>query len=366
MSLHRVSTAEALAALHTFSAIIDARSESEFALDHLPGAVSWPTLNDDERRIVGTQYRQVSTFEARKQGAVLAARNIARHIEREAPQLTRDWRPLVYCWRGGQRSGALALVLSQIGFEVTVLDGGYRGFRKLVVDQLESPPQALKLQVLCGTTGSGKSRLLAELAAQGAQVLDLEGLACHRGSVLGALDGGQPSQKHFENQLWQALRNFNPDQPVFVESESRTIGRLRLPEPLLVQMRASTCVHVEMPTAARIQLLIADYPHHLQDVDGLCARLDSLREIRGHAVINAWVQLARTGQWPQLVAELLEQHYDPIYLRSMARNFSRYGAALPLTLELGDQPTLSRAARELLHKVHTDRGPDLPEPMPEG
>ena len=239
MSLQRLSPAEAVASLHNFSAIIDARSESEFALDHLPGAVNWPTLNDEERRIVGTQYKQVSMFEARKHGAVLAAQNIARHMERQTRKLVRDWRPLVYCWRGGQRSGALALVLGQIGLEVTVLDGGYRAFRKMVVEQMESPPQGLSLRVLCGTTGSGKSRLLAELASQGAQVLDLEGLACHRGSVLGALVGGQPSQKHFETQLWQALRGYNPCQPVFVESESRTIGRLRLPEALLVQMRAS-------------------------------------------------------------------------------------------------------------------------------
>lgn len=348
MSLQRVTAAEAAAALGGFDAVIDARSESEYALDHLPGAVNWPTLNDEQRHLVGTEYKQVSAFDARKHGAVMAARNIAAHIEREADRLPRGWRPLVYCWRGGQRSGSLALVLGQIGFEVSVLDGGYRAFRKQVLAELDTLPQAFDFRVLCGRTGSGKSRLLAALAAEGGQVLDLEGLAAHRGSVLGGLPGGQPGQKLFESRLWAALKALDAARPVFVESESRTIGRLRVPEALLLRIRASDCIHVEMPLAARIELLMADYTHHVTDVEGLCERLSALRELRGHAVIDAWQALAREGRTRELVSLLLTDHYDPIYLRSMSRNFARFAQSHPLELVDGSQNALRQAAVELL------------------
>lgn len=214
MALSRISGVDAARQLKSFSAVIDARSPSEFALDHLPGAVNWPTLTDAQRAAIGTEYKQVSAFEARKHGAVMAARNIAQHVQDHAMGLPRDWRALVYCWRGGQRSGALALVLSEIGFAVQVIEGGYVAFRRALLAELETLPQTLALQVLCGRTGSAKSRLLQALAAQGAQVLDLEALACHRGSVLGPVPGRpQPSQKAFETQLWHALRALDPDRP---------------------------------------------------------------------------------------------------------------------------------------------------------
>jgi tRNA 2-selenouridine synthase len=348
MSLRRVSVDEAVSGLDNFDAIIDARSESEFALDHLPGALNWPTLTDAQRHEVGTEYKQVSAFEARKRGAVMAARNIAAHIEREAPGLERTWKPLVYCWRGGQRSGALALVLGQIGFEVTVLEGGYRQFRKHVVDALDALPITLSFKVLCGTTGSGKSRLLAELSRQGAQVLDLEGLARHRGSVLGAMSVVQPSQKSFETQLWGVLRHCKADSPVYVESESRTIGRLRVPELLLERIRSSDCLRLHMPDDARVALLREDYPEHQEDIEGLCARLASLRELRGQTVIERWHGLARARDWDALVSELLALHYDPIYLRSMARNFHRYEHAQPVALADGAPSTVAQAVRDLL------------------
>jgi tRNA 2-selenouridine synthase len=348
VSLQRVTAAEAAGALDRFDAVIDARSESEFALDHLPRAVNWPTLDDQQRHRVGTEYKQISAFDARKHGAIMAARNIAAHLEREADRLPRGWRPLVYCWRGGQRSGALALVLGQVGFEVSVLEGGYRAFRKQVLADLDQLPLALNFQVLCGRTGSGKSRLLETLAGAGAQVLDLEALAAHRGSVLGGLPGGQPGQKRFETTLWDALRHFDAARAVFVESESRTIGRLRLPEALLLRMRASACTSVEMPRDARIELLLADYRHLVDDAAALCERLDALRELRGHAVIDRWQTLARSGQMRELVGELLDQHYDPIYLRSMARNFARFETAEPLTLADGEAASLQAAAQALL------------------
>jgi tRNA 2-selenouridine synthase len=347
MPLHRLDVDAALERLHGFDAVIDARSPSEHALDALPGAVNWPTLDDAERHTVGTEYKQVSAFEARKHGAVLAARNIARHLERETMGLPRQWKPLVYCWRGGQRSGSLALVLGQIGFEVHVLEGGYRAFRGRVVADLASAGEGLELRVLCGPTGCGKSRLLGALQAAGAQVLDLEALAQHRGSVLGALpDAPQPSQKHFETRLWQALRALDPTRVVFVESESRTIGRLRVPEALLQRMRAAPCLHLHMPEPARVDLLLEDYAHFAAEPALLAQRLDTLREVRGHAVIDAWQATLAAGGVREVVQALLHEHYDPVYMRSMGRNFADFGRAAALELPDGSAASMRVAAAQ--------------------
>ena len=328
MALSRLPVDQALARLDSFSAVIDARSEDEYALDHLPGALNWPTLTNEERRIVGTTYKQISTFEARKRGAAMAARNIAGHIERALMPVPRDWRPLVYCWRGGQRSGALALVLDQIGFQVTLVDWGYKAFRAAVMAQTPTLVAPLALQVVCGTTGSGKTRLLQALAAQGGQVLDLEDLASHRASVLGALPGQQqPSQKRFENLVWDRLRQFDAARPVFVESESRKVGNLAVPDALMQAMRAGRCLRLELPEPERVALLMEDYAFLLRDPDFLCQRLDVLRELRGKATVQAWQDLARAGRFAELVAALLHQHYDPGYQGSMARNFSGYADA---------------------------------------
>lgn len=352
MALHRIEISEALALMGTpsgVSALIDARSPAEYLHDHLPGAVNWPSLNDEERRLVGTEYKQISPFEARKRGAALVAKNIAAHLEREMPGLPRQWKPLVYCWRGGQRSGALALVLSQIGFDVHVLQGGYRSFRQLVVAALEDAGQGLRFEVLCGRTGSGKSRLLQTLAAQGAQVLDLESLARHRGSVLGALPNeAQPSQKHFETQLWQTLATFDPARPVFVESESRLVGQLRVPTALIDRIRSSACWHVEMPLPARVALLTEDYAHLAQNPAHLCERLSTLKEVRGAAVVQNWCDLAQAGRIDELVESLLTVHYDPIYLRSMSKNFAAFDQAPPVDLPSGNDADLGKAAQRLM------------------
>ncbi|MFM7531246.1 MAG: tRNA 2-selenouridine(34) synthase MnmH [Rubrivivax sp.] len=351
--LHRIGIDDALARLAQFDAVVDARSPAEHALDHLPGALNWPVLDDEERRLVGTEYTQLSAFEARKRGAAMAARNIARHLEREGASLGPEWKPLVYCWRGGQRSGSLALVLAQVGFEVQVLEGGYRAFRRRVLADLEDAGAGLDFRVLCGRTGTGKSRLLRALASHGAQVLDLEALAEHRGSVLGAVpDRSQPTQKAFETRLWHALRGFDPTRAVFVESESRTIGRLRLPDALLQRMRAAPCLHLEMGLPARVALLREDYAHYVADTAALCERLDTLREARGHACVAGWQALAREGRIDALVTALLESHYDPVYLRSMARNYQRFGHALELPVADGSPEALDRAAAAVIQLSH--------------
>jgi tRNA 2-selenouridine synthase len=350
MGLKRILAVDALLRLGEFDAVIDARSEGEYAEDRLPGAINWPSLNDVERIAIGTEYKQVSPFEARKRGAVLVARNIARHVEAHLMQQPRDWKPLVYCWRGGQRSGALATVLDQIGFTVAVLEGGYREFRRAVLAELEIQPAAFDWRVVIGRTGSAKSRLLQALQAQGQQVLDLEAIACHKGSVLGPLPGQpQPSQKRFETLVWEALRAFNPARPVYVEGESRTIGRLRVPERLLECLRAAACIQIEMPLAARVSFLLVDYGHFVADSASFCERLNALRELRGHAVVSRWQERARAGDLAVVVQELLTEHYDPVYLRSMQRNFKHFDHARPLALADGLPETLQAAARGLAH-----------------
>ena len=348
MGLKRITAADAITRLAEFDAVVDVRSESEYAEDRLPGAVNWPVLNDDERRLVGTEYKQVSPFDARKRGAALVARNIARHIEAQLAARPRSWRPLVYCWRGGQRSGALATVLDQIGFTVHVLEGGYREFRRAVLAELETLPGPLHLRVVCGRTGSAKSRLLQALAAAGAPVLDLEAMACHRGSVLGPLPGQQqPTQKAFDTLVWQGLRQFDATRPVFAEGESRTIGRLRVPERLLEQLRAAPCIRLELATEERVNLLLQDYAHYVADAEHFCERLQALRELCGGAVVQRWQALARAADWRQVVRELLEQHYDPIYERSMPRNFAGYAQAPRLVLASADDAALATAAIQL-------------------
>ena len=342
-----VSAAEAIADLDRFATIVDARSPGEFAEDRLPNAVNWPSLDDEERALVGTEYKQVSPFAARKRGAALVARNVAAHVERHVADKAHDWTPLVYCWRGGKRSGALATVLDQIGFRVHLLEGGYRAFRRAVVAELEALPARVAWRVVCGPTGSGKSRLLAALAAQGAQVLDLEALANHRGSVLGLVPGSaQPSQKAFDTLVWNTLRRLDPARPVFVESESKKIGELRVPEALVQRMRASPCLWLELPIGARVALLIDEYDFFVADVETFCGRLDALRALRGNEVVDAWQETARSGAIAAVVRDLLDRHYDPIYLKSMRRNFSGVQAPLLVVRWDGSDASLAAAAAQ--------------------
>lgn len=324
---------EALARIEEFDTIIDVRSSSEFMLDHLPGAINCPVLNDEERARVGTLYKQHSPFEARKVGAALVARNVASHLEQQFGDRGREWKPLLYCWRGGNRSGSMALIFAKIGWPAMLIEGGYKEYRRSVVADLEQLPSQLEFRAICGTTGSGKSRLLQFLEHAGAQVLDLEQLAAHRGSVLGGLPTeAQPSQKMFETRIWQALRKFTPERVVYVESESKKIGDLRVPEALMEKMRASPCVRLQTSTADRVRLLVEDYPHLVSDSELLGRQLAHLIPLHGHEKINRWLSLAESGNTAALVEALLVEHYDPAYLRSIDRNFTDYRTARLLEL----------------------------------
>jgi tRNA 2-selenouridine synthase len=323
-----MSAQEVIAQLHSFDTVIDARTEDEFAEDHLPGAVNWPTLNNQERIDIGTMYKQVNAFEAKKRGAAIAARNIAAHLEREVIDKPRDWKPLAYCWRGGKRSGSLSLILDQIGFRATLVGGGYKAFRAAIVADIPKLVEPLQLRVVCGTTGSGKTRLLHALKTLGAQVLDLEDLANHRSSVLGAMPGmPQPTQKRFDTLVWEALRSIDATRPVFVESESKKVGNVSVPTALIEKMRAGTCLDLVLPVESRVELLLEDYDYLTKNPAYFCSRLDILAQFKGKAVVEAWKELVLQGDLKPVVRDLLTSHYDPGYLQSMQRNFDQYGQA---------------------------------------
>lgn len=318
----RVATPLSYEELAGFDDILDARSPAEFAEDHLPGAINVPVLDDAEREQVGTIYKQRSAFEAKRVGAPLVARNIATHVEMLFAGKPLGWKPLVYCWRGGGRSGSLVHVLRQVGWNAQRLEGGYKAFRRQVVADLETLPDRFTFRVVCGATGSGKSRLLEALRAAGAQVLDLEVIAAHRGSVLGDLPGSpQPSQKAFETEIWATLSRAKPSAPIFVESESRKVGNLRVPEHLIERMRASRCVRLEASIATRVALLLEDYAHFVSEPLALGRKLELLRDLHGAERIEKWKAQLAQGQWEGLVADLLESHYDPAYRRSLFRNY---------------------------------------------
>ena len=340
-----------LEAIRGFDDVLDARSPSEFAEDHLPGAINTPVLDDAERALVGTVYKQHSAFEAKRLGAPIAARNIARIVEERFADKPRSWRPLVYCWRGGGRSSSLAHVLRQVGWNAVRLDGGYKAFRRQVVAELDALPGRVRFHVICGATGTGKSRLLEALAKADAQALDLEMLAAHRGSVLGELpDAPQPSQKHFETALWTALSRFDPARPVWVESESRKVGNLRVPERLIECMRASRCFRLEAPESARVALLLEEYAHFVERPGALAEKLRCLTTLHGAARIDAWIAQMERGEWRPLVADLLASHYDPAYRRSLERNYKDAATAAPIAVTDIRPEGFLAMARELAAK----------------
>ncbi len=325
--------------LGEFDEIIDVRTPAEFAEDHIPGAINCPVLSDEERIAVGTLYKQVSPFEARKVGAALVAKNIAQHLQTRFRDHPKSWRPLIYCWRGGQRSGAMSIVLSEIGWAAHKLEGGYKTYRRDVLEKLATLPQNFSLRVICGATGSGKSRLLTALADSGQpnnkqQVLDLENLAQHRGSVLGRLPGQtQPSQKWFDSMLLQALQKLDPTRPVYVEAESSKIGTITLPDALFNAMHASECLLLETPLKMRVAGLLEDYRHYLANPEMLIAHLQALHRFHGSQQLDHWTSLIRAGDFDALVTELLTLHYDPSYFRATSKHYPNLDKARRVPLD---------------------------------
>jgi tRNA 2-selenouridine synthase len=342
-------TLASLAQLRQFDAIIDARSPSEFAHDHIPGAINCPVLNDEERARVGTLYKQVSPFEARKVGAALVAINVARHIQEQFHAHPRGWTPLVYCWRGGQRSGAFSHILRQVGWAAQRLDGGYKAWRSFVMAELAHLPAQFHFEVVSGPTGCAKTKILHALAAQGQQVLDLEGLAAHKGSVLGELPSTpQPSQKMFDTQLLDTLSRLDPLRPVYVESESKRIGQVQLPETLFEKMNQSPWLSVQASLQARVDFLLNDYAYWLDDPQ-LIAHLERLKPNCGQERVERWKTLVAQKDFATLVSELLTEHYDHFYKRSVRQAHSASDPARVFTATDLSPASVNSLAQGIVH-----------------
>ncbi|MCW5658793.1 MAG: tRNA 2-selenouridine(34) synthase MnmH [Burkholderiaceae bacterium] len=308
----------------SYALVIDARSPREYEDDHVPGAVNLPVVDNDEYAEVGTTHR-TDQHAAYLIGVEYSLRNIAAQIKPLISRYTPKDRFLVYCFRGGKRSRLWADNLRTIGFEVDVLPGGWKNYRRWVRAGLERLPRAFSFRVLCGPTGCGKTRVLQELSRQGHQVLDLEALACHRGSLLGDLPGRpQPTQKLFDSVLLDALRHFDTERPIWVEAESKKIGEIQLPEALYDAMHGAPVVSISTPMAERVRLWREDYPHFAADPIAMVGKLEPLKPLVGAETLTRWRSLAAAARVDELFEDVMTRHYDPCYARSTRRN---YGAS---------------------------------------
>jgi tRNA 2-selenouridine synthase len=340
--------------LGDFEEIVDVRTPLEFAEDHIPGAINAPVLSNEERVIIGTMYKQVSPFEATRVGAAMVARNIAHHLDTIFADKPRNWRPLIYCWRGGKRSGSMTTWLNMIGWQARQLDGGYKSYRREVIDRLGALPGRFRYVVLIGHTGSGKTRLLQALRAAGAQVLDLEGLAAHRGSLLGALPGHpQPSQKAFDSALVETLAGFDTGKPVFVEAEGRRIGSISIPDALLDNLHAASCVEVQARREDRIAFLLQDYAHLFDDAAFFKSQLSKLVALHSRERVEHWHRLIDGDARAELFAELIDRHYDPAYGRSSKALYAELPHAAHVLFRPNDADSVDQAKALLARLAET-------------
>ncbi|OYX46914.1 MAG: tRNA 2-selenouridine(34) synthase MnmH [Alphaproteobacteria bacterium 32-64-14] len=347
MSNPGVTDAADRKSLSQFDMIIDVRSPAEFAEDHIPGAVNLPVLDNEERAIVGTIYVQESRFLARRVGAAKVASNISHHLDTALSDKAAGFRPLVYCWRGGQRSNSMALVLAQVGWRTIVLEGGYKTYRRAVQKRLYEGDLGLQLVLLEGGTGCGKTAILKQAASRGAQVVDLEALAMHRGSLFGALSGiAQPSQKWFESSLMAAFDKFDPGRPVLVEAESSKIGNRTLPPALWHAMNKAPRIEIAAPLETRASYLLDAYPEIVASRPLLEAALSRLEVYPGRKRLESWRQMAEAGEFLALIQQVVQNHYDPSYARSSRRDERSKLATIALSSL--DETSQGDAAREIL------------------
>lgn len=333
--------------LNDYDEIIDVRSPDEYREDHIPGAINLPVLSNQERALVGTIYTQNSPFEANKEGAAIINANIVELLRGHFIQKPKSYRPLVYCWRGGKRSGSLALILDAIGWRVTLLEGGYKYYRSTVRDSLDTIAPLLNLCVLSGLTGTAKTRILTHLEQRNEQVIDLEGLANHKGSLLGQIpDKPQPAQKYFESLLSQKITSFNHQNVTWIESESSKVGNLHIPQSLWKNMKSAAVVEIQASIDQRCETIIQDYPWFTEMHSEISHKLSLLTTTHGQSKVDEWQHLIDNQQWKQLVHSLLQIHYDPGYSHSMSRNERRLLASI--NLDSIDQSGIATAASRLI------------------
>lgn len=337
-----------------FDTIIDVRSPTEYADDHIPGAINLPVLTDAERSTVGTLYKQKSPFEARKLGAALISQNISKHLDNELKQYSANWLPLIYCWRGGQRSGAMARILSEIGWYVHILEGGYKSYRHSVQINLAENMAQLKPIIIDGATGVGKTMILHAMAYQDIQYIDLEGLAVHRGSVLGGIPNKeQPSQRLFESQLLHAFSQLDLSKPVLFEAESSKIGQIHIPDCLWKSMLAAPCITITANLSTRVNYILSDYEHIISDPTALNKLISGMVRRHGYEITKTWSSMIADKNWVDLVTHLIETHYDPAYEgSSKRRQRDKLGV---INMKLLDKININRAAKEIADLVNSTK-----------
>ncbi len=334
--------------------IIDVRSPAEFEIDHIPGAKNMPVLYNDERADIGTMFKQVSAFHARRYGGAIVARNISKHILDYLQNVSADFKPLIYCWRGGQRSNSFARICSDIGWQTYVLDGGYKAYRKEVLTNLETKTPTIKLILISGPTGTGKTRLLHEIQKNGGQILDLEALANHRGSLLGLRPGEkQPNQKLFESLLLQSIKKIKRNDPVFVEAESSKIGEIQIPKHLFSLMKSAPVIEINMPLNKRAQFLIKEYEYLQSSNQALFKLFDAMYYRHGKEKTNEWRELASNKNWHELAIELISSHYDPAYKSSSMRKERKVECTLQM--DIADDSSFEKAAKFVLKKYNKNQ-----------
>ena len=333
-----------------FDAIIDVRTPAEYELDHIPGAVNLPVLDNDQRIEIGTLHKK-SPFEARRLGAAYISRNIANILESNCNLWTKNYKPLIYCWRGGQRSGSLSIVMAQVGWQVHQLTNGYKAYRHHVLEQIPLLIAQCVIRIVSAPTGSGKTHFLYALQRSGRQVIDLEGLACHRGSVLGNVPGEkQPSQRLFESHLLTVLQGLDFSRPIFVESEGSKIGNICVPDALHKKMQESHCLYMSVALEERVRFLCEDYYFFIEDPESLIDRLSHLGELHSKSKLEEWNRLARAGEFTELVTQLLVQHYDPCYHKSLRRHYPQIDSEDTVHLGVSSlsSSSLDKYAQELI------------------
>ncbi len=335
-----------------FTDIIDVRAPLEFQEDHIPGAINLPVLTDSQRHEIGTLHA-TSPFEARRAGATLITENIHQHLNQTLAHRGPHFAPLIYCWRGQLRSQSIATILKAIGWRARVLEGGYKAWRKWLMTDLEKkinhpPPELI---VLAGLTGCGKTRLLHALRNQGAQVLDLEGHANHKGSILGTPnEGTQPSQKLFESRLWSDFSKFDKTRPIFTEAESNRIGNVHCPAPLWKRFTKARVIQIELPLSERAKFLIHDYPHFVEKPQALKETLDGLRRLRGHEQVDIWQSHIDAHEWMPFVESILTNHYDLVYRAPGNSNSVYQKSTRTLKLPQFSEEIFKKSATDLIQR----------------